>query len=114
MIEQAVASLVLISVEKMTILILFNAIDVSQNFRAYLLSKISASCLILELLHLKLSSKKNYVAIKKSNQQRIDHIRRNVSPIIIIIIIGNYNNNNNNKKQIKIEKITNIYENTGF
>lgn len=53
------------SIEKMTMLILFNAIDVTQNSRAYLLSKISASCLILELLHLKLSSKKNYVAIKK-------------------------------------------------
>jgi len=65
----------LFSVEKMTMLILLNAIDVPQNSRAYLLSKISASCLILELLHLKLSSKKNYVAIKKvTNNEYIIYV----------------------------------------
>jgi len=48
-------------VEKMTMLNWFDAIDATQNSRALLLSKISASCLILALLHFKLSSKKNYV-----------------------------------------------------
>lgn len=48
-------------VEKMTMLNWFDAIDAKQNSKALLLSIISASCLILELLHFKLSSKKNYV-----------------------------------------------------
>lgn len=52
---------VLKRVEKMTMLNWFDAIDATQNSRALLLSKISASCLIVALLHFKLSSKKNYV-----------------------------------------------------